>query len=188
MEESVNESVEPRSSGGFLFWMLSLMGMAAFAPCIILPEWRDYEAAYGAQQARDQDLAALQQAVHTEQRKLEALQSDPAAIARLAQRELSFRRVGERSVSVNDPVTAFGAEFESYAFNDLVSGDSTRQAIGSPPLPANVSAWIARLPALDYDAIFCDGQIRLIVMTMSLSLIVLAFVLFGRRTKAADLA
>jgi len=188
MDESMSESVERTSSGGFLFWPMSLMAMAAFAPCVILPEWRDYEAVYSAQQTREQDLAAFEQAVHNEQRKLEALQSDPATIARLAQRELSFRRTGERSVAVGEPVSAGAIDFGASAFTDRMPGENERGLIESPPLPANVSAWIARLPSLDYDALFCDEQMRLVIMTMSLSLIVLAFVLFGRRTRMNESA
>ncbi len=188
MHDATDESVQRTTSGGFLFWSLSLMAMAAFAPCVILPEWRDYEAVYSAQQTREQDLAAFEQAVHDEQRKLEALQSDPATIARLAQRELSYRRSGERGVAVGEPFSAGALDFGASAFTDRIPGENERGLVESPPLPATVSAWIARLPSLDYDALFCDEQTRLIIMTLSLSLIVLAFVLFGRRARTSETA
>ena len=124
MNESIDGSVQRTSSGGFLFWTLSLMAMAAFAPCVILPEWRDYEAVYSVQRTREQDLAAFEQAVRDETRKLEALQSDPATIARLAQRELSFRRAGERSVAVADAAGAI--DLGPTAFTDRFPGENER--------------------------------------------------------------
>ena len=45
--------------------------------------------------------------------------------------------------------------------------------------PAFLAGVLAVLPALDYDAVFCDDDTRTLVMGMSLGLVVFAFVVFG---------
>lgn len=169
---------QPRS-GGFLYWSLTLMGMATFVPCIVLPEWRDYGAVYSLHEARAAELASFEHTVREEQRRLAALQADPAAIARLAQRELSLRRTGERSVVVRDPI--FEADFALAASLDTPKTHAETSYAG-PPVPAPLAAWLGALPALDFDALFCDDQTRRILMILSLGLILTAFLLFGRRS------
>ena len=158
--------------GGAVFWLLVLMGLSTFAPCVILPEWRDYERLRVAEQAQRHELDTLEKRVEDERRMLDAMRGDPAVIGRFAQRDLSFRRIGERVVHVSVPMAA-----------------STHMATSVPfaPEPVRPPAFLqpvlSRLPNLDYDAVFCDDETRLIVMVMSVSLIGIAFGLFsGRRT------
>ena len=160
--------------GGAVYWLLVLMGLSTFAPCVILPEWRDYEQLRFAEQAQRHELSALEKRVEDKRRMLDAMRSDPAVIGRFAQRDLSFRRIGERVVHVSVPSEA-----------------STHMATSAPftPEPVHPPAFLqpvlARLPNLDYDAVFCDDETRLIIMVMSVSLIGIAFGLFSGRRNAA---
>jgi len=149
-----------------VFWFLTAMGLAAFAPCILLPEWREYQALRLAEQREQFRVDQVRQAVSEEQRRLEALRSDPAAVARLARREFAFHQPGEEVVAVSvayvpDPPNTF------------------TPAPVEPPLV--LQRWERFLPPFDYDRIFCDDQTRTLIMGMSLSVIVIAFALFRRR-------
>ena len=89
---------------------------------------------------------------------------DPGAVARLAQRDLGYRRKGMRSIPVSATMISQAA------------GDGFRPIPVAPP--AFVRRAVAFLPELDYDRIFCDQETRPIVMLMSIGLVVTAFAVF----------
>ena len=158
-----------RTNGGSVFWLLALMGVGAFAPCVILPEWRDYQTARLAEQREQHRLDRLKRVVERERLMLDALQNDSGVVARLAQRDLGFLRRDAKVVSVRVP----GVVEE----NDGTSFVS--QPVTPPEWFEHVSAL---LPDVDYDAIFCDARTRSVVMVMSVSLILVSVILFHRRT------
>lgn len=156
----------PTQGGACLFWLLTLMGLATFAPCIILPPWRQYQALEMAAQIEQHHLDALQHQVDRERRLLDAIRSDPGVVARLAQRELRFRRVDSQAVHVSVPATRVEAE---------------APFVPEPPRPpAVIARAVSVLPRFDYDRVFCGDQTRPIVMGMSVALIGAAFALSGR--------
>ena len=167
---------DPSPGGRLVFWLLAFMGVGAFAPCVLLPEWRTYQALKVAEQAQQHRLEALQRVVDRENRLLEALRSDPAVINRFAQRDLSFRRPGERAVRVSLPAA------DDDSVSRLVAGDVGEESfIPEPVLPPRfVARALAHLPDYDYDRVFCDDETRPIIMGMSVALIGVAFGLFGR--------
>ena len=149
---------QPAEHGnGVVAWLLMLMALAAFAPCVLLPEWRAYQAVRVEEQAQQHRLDALKRVVDRERRLLEAMQSDPAVIARLAQRDLGFRYPGHRPVLVSVPAS---------------SGPTEQPFVPEPVLPPPIVARVASyLPDYDYDAVFCDDRPRLVIMAMSVALI-----------------
>jgi cell division protein FtsB len=156
-----------QSGGGAVFWLLILMGLATFAPCIILPEWREYQALSRIEQQEQHRVDELQVAVDRERRLLEAMQRDPAVVARLAQRDLGFHRPGEKPVPVAVPVadTSVDKQFEPTPVEP----------------PKLIARSLSRLPDFDYDGIFCDEHTRPIIMIMSVSLILAAVALHSGR-------
>ena len=153
--------------GRFVFWMLILLALGAFAPCVLLPQWRQYQALCRAEQVQQHRVNLLEQQVERESRLLMALRSDPAVIARLARREYRFHRPGERTMPV--PVSqADPAPNEAFI----------PKPVALPPVLARVGSY---LPDYDYDRVFCDDQARPVVLVMSVVLIVVAFSLFSRR-------
>ncbi len=153
--------------GGPVFWLLALMGIGAFAPCVILPEWRDYQAARLIEQREQNRLDQLQRIVQRERLFLDALQNDPEVVARLAQRDLGFLRMDAKVIPVQ---VASGVDDDDSSF--------VLQPVTPPEWFERASAF---LPDMDYDAVFCDNRTRPIVMVMSVSLIVVAVILFHRR-------
>ena len=147
-------------------WMLILLAMGVFTPCVLLPEWRTYQALSEAEQVEQHRVDSLKTVVDRERHILEATRDDPAVLARLAQRDLGFRQAGEKSISVDvPPVTSSSEE----AFTPKPE-----------PLPPSLARLAGYLPEYDYDAVFCDGRTRLTLMAMSCALLVIALCLPGR--------
>jgi cell division protein FtsB len=153
-----------------VFWLLTIMGLAVFAPCIVLPEWRAYQGLRLAEQREQFKVDQVREAVADEQRRLEALRSDPAVVARLARREFAFHQPGEAVVTV--PVAS--------------APDPPKTFVPAPvEPPVLIKRWERFLPRLNYDRLFCDDETRAPLMGMSLSVIAIAFALFRRRSVAA---
>ena len=178
-------TVTTHAGGAIVFWMLILMALGALAPCILLPEWRQYQAMCQAEQAQRHRADSLQGLIEKQRRLLMALRSDPAVVARLARREYGFQREGERVVAVALPAVARSLAGSAFAgAGSPLVGD--RPFIPQPvSLPTILSRAASYLPAdYDYDRIFCDDQTRLVIMVMSLALITVAFSLFSRQGAA----
>ncbi len=145
------------------------MGLGTFAPCILLPEWRKYQTLESAARIEEHRTAVLQAELDDQRRLLTAICSDPAVVARLAQRELGYERPDVAAITVAAPIAARGPEVPFV-----------------PPLaqpPQALARLSNMLPGFDYDRIFCDGEVRPVVMAMSIGLIVLAMALFGPRSR-----
>ena len=165
-----------------MFWLLVLMGLATFAPCIILPEWRQYQVLEMAAQVEEHRLEVLQRQVDHERRLLDAVRSDPAVISRLAQRELRFQRVDYRAVRVSAPFVGVQGRQGPSCIPPSQGGTEGGPFVPEPPQPpAIIARAVSLLPDYDYDRVFCDDETRPIVMCMSVGLIGVALGVFGRR-------
>jgi hypothetical protein len=169
------ESAEqPAPAGGsrLMFWILFALAVAAFAPCVLLPEWRDYQAARVAEEVGIRENARLRVEFDQQQRTLDAVRNDPAVIERLAIRELAYGKPGEVAM----PVAASIEAEEPAAVPDPI-------AAPSPPAPIErVLAWV---PFAADDNIFCDPSTRRLIMGLCGALLVSAFILFPPRRAAA---
>jgi hypothetical protein len=154
-----------------MFWLLIGMSAAVFAPCVLLPVWREYQALSYAEQVERAKLAQAHARLEEERRRLDGVQADPTVIERLARRELRYRGPEETAVPVNvrpEPKAA-----EPVAVRPV-----------SPPRPL---AWVARqLPESDCDRLFCAGPTRTLLMCGAGALVVTAFLLYTPRRRPAD--
>jgi cell division protein FtsB len=151
-----------------MFWVLIALAAAAFAPCVILPAWRNYQSVARVEQQVRADVQRAEGELERQRRRADALRGDPAVIARVAQRELGYRKPGEVSV-------ALGAEPPSDA---AIPPPVAMEPVEPPPI---VVGLVRRLPSLDYDAVFCDGPTRAIIMVLAGGLVLAAFVLYPPR-------
>ena len=163
-----------RAGGAIVFWLLLLMATAAFAPCVLLPEWRQLQALHIAEQAQQRRVEQMQQRVDQERRLLEAMCRDPAVLARLARRELGFHSEQERQVPVYGTIAGNNDRRTSLQSLGNVQTDVPLEAVRAE------AVW----PDLKYDRIFCDPRTRPIIMAMSVGVVAAAFGLFGRQQKA----
>ena len=178
-----------RGGSGVVFWLLVLMGLSTFAPCVLLPQWRQYQAVHMVEQVAQHRLDMLNSRVGKERRLLDALRSDPVVVARLAQRDLGFRRPYEQVIPVAVPAAStmpstLGLKHRCTTAPCRQPGCSaTPCGWRSKPLPPPpmLARALSYLPDYDYDRIFCEADTRSIVMGLSLALITVAFGLFTRR-------
>jgi hypothetical protein len=167
-EESADR---PERADRWVFWLLFTLAAVAFAPCVIVPVWLDYGETRQAEQRQLDEVRRAQAEVDRQRRLAEALRSDPAVIARAAQRELEYTIPGQLQVDV--------APDRASPQDEAV--DPAESAAADPPIPPLP---IARyLPKLNYRAVFCDPQTRLLIALMSGGLLVTAFVLFPPRRR-----
>ena len=156
---------EFRAGSSAVAWALLMLGVACFAPCVLLPEWRAYQAADMTEQWEEHRLASLQKLVERDRRRLAAIRTDPGVIVRMALRELSFRKPRQKhirvAVSAPDTLAAniTGRRDDGLPF--------VAQAAEPPAPVARIASW---LPPLDYDRVFCDNGARLVIMAMSVAL------------------
>ncbi len=163
-----------------MFWLLLLLGFAALAPCLLLPEWREYQAIAVAEQIEKTRADAMEDLVQEKRRLLDRIQRDPAVVVRLAQRELHYERADHYPVRV---AGAGGRSVSIMAPTDVLPAiEPTSPIVINPPqLPVWLARWSDLLPPYNYDGVFCDNGVRPIIMAMSIALIGLSFFLYGRR-------
>lgn len=149
-----------------VFWGMVLLGYVSLAACVLLPEWRIYQALHIEEQAQAYRLEEVKKTAARYRREIEALRSDPAAVSRLAQREYNYHRPVEKVVPV------------SVAAEPAVTRPAFAPELPEPP--EAVAPLIAQLPTYPYDRVFCEPSVRSVVLCMSLGLIITAFVLFCR--------
>ncbi|MEK6677726.1 MAG: hypothetical protein AABZ47_18990 [Planctomycetota bacterium] len=149
-----------------MFWLLVLLALSGFAPCVLVPEWQRTQQVGLHEQIQQHRIDHLQKTVDRESRLLQAMHSDPAVISRVAQRDLSLYRDDERAVMV--PMSEHRLDHD----------DAFQPKWLIPPRPIQqVVAW---LPEYDYGSLFSDQSTRVPILVMSTTLMALAFALFGR--------
>jgi len=172
--------------GGFAYWFLLALGFSTFTPAVLLPEWREYQLIRAAEQIEEARADAMATLVDKKRRALDRLQSDPTVTSRLAQRDLRYRRTDQfRLVVAPETFSPAVALFDA---PDVLPAVEPEVPIVVEPVmpPVWLMRWLKFLPPFDYDRVFCDQEIRPIILTMSVALIGLAFVLYGRRIPAAS--
>ncbi len=173
---SAQSDHQPPTDGRWVFWLLFGLAVVGFAPCILLPAWRDYQAAVLVEQCEQAEVQRLERETDRQRQLADALRSDPSVIARAAQRELEYTRPGEIPVEVY-PAPNAGAEPNGAA-----------AVVVPPEPPAVVKRLVAALPRLDYDAVFCHPPTRRVIMVMSAGVLLSAFALFPPRRDSTNRA
>ncbi|MCK4659453.1 MAG: septum formation initiator family protein [Phycisphaerae bacterium] len=161
------QAAPPSNRGNGMFVVLVGMAAVVFAPCVLLPIWRDYQALRYAEQVEQAELERARALLQLQRRRLEALQNDPAAIARVARRELGYRDPHEFTV----PVVLAPEQVVEIAPVALTPVEP----------PGVVAGLVGKLPAADYDSIFCHEPTRTILMCLAGGLLLSAMVIYAPR-------
>jgi hypothetical protein len=154
---------------GAVYWLLVTMGVGGLALCVLLPESRELQRLAAAEQAHVRSLNAIRQNLEREERLLEALQGDPAVLARLARRELNYRSPYDRFVTL--------AAEESAPL--VVPEDEP--GVSSPQTADPLRAY---LPDYDYDGMLHHAETRNAIAFLSIALLATSAGLFWRRPVA----
>jgi len=150
----------PGTGTSLVAWCLLFMAVVTFAPAVVLPEWRAYQASRVALQEEQYRLDAMTEVVDRQRRLVESIQTDPGVVTRIALREYGAKPRDEEIVSI--PVEVEPTPQDR---------PFVPTAVEPPPV---ISRLTRHLPDLDYDAVFCDEQTRLIVIALSLVLMAVA--------------
>ena len=163
------DDVEPRGDGGagLVFWLLIALSVAGFAPCLILPAWRQFQQAALTEQIAAAEVEALHTEVERQRRLIDAIHNDPVVVSRLARRELGYRRPGEVIIPVS---------VDSEPLTDDAVAALSHLALVDPPVP--VKRLLAYAPNWNYDALFCESPSRETILGLSIALFIAAFVIF----------
>lgn len=185
-----DQQAEPGFGGAIVYWLLVTMALAAFVPCIILPEWRKLESVDASHKIEAERVRRFRQVVEDERRALAAIRTDPAVIARLARRDLGYRQTGERfvSVAVNGEEAANPSVVEWLRASPERESKEPRFAPEPLAPPRFAASLVSRLPQWDYDALFCNDRTRTIIMSLSIALIAIAYALFGHGANRRSIA
>ncbi len=185
MPTSQSVAVSAGDSAGIVFWCLIGLALAGMMPCMVLPAWREYQDATVTEQVRSLQMHDARRELDIMRKRLDAIHNDPVVISRLARRELGFQTPDEQVLHVGEMDTAFAAIGEAGVTDSpdlnapLLTSKSLpiqRPVVVELPMPlARISAM---LPALDYDRIFCHSPARELILVLSISLFVGAFVIF----------
>lgn len=90
--------------GGLIAWLLLLMGIGTFAPCILIPIWQSHKDMRLAGRIEQSRVDAMEARIEGDQRTLSALRNDPAVVVRLARRDLGMNLDFDQWVRVDVPV------------------------------------------------------------------------------------
>jgi hypothetical protein len=156
---------------GLMFWVLIGLAAVGFVPCIVLPVWREHQAAMLEARIEEQKVAAMRADLEQQRRTLEAIRTDPAVSSRQAQRELAYQRPGQQQIPIHGEVPAANAPL-------------VQPVVSLPQPPEPIARVVERLPDLEYDGVFCNRFARSVIMLLSAGLVVAAFALYPPRPRA----
>jgi hypothetical protein len=105
-------------------------------------------------------------------RHLDGIRNDPSVIARVAQRDLGYRRINQQSVYV-------GLELGDSRLED-------RHSVADRQPPSVVDAYLGRLPLAEHRDAFLDRVTRIRLMCLSGAVMAVAFILFPSHRRAGN--
>lgn len=166
----LTETEDGSPPSGLWFWLLVLFASAMFAPCVLVPVWKDYQAIKLAEEFEIASVEDMRRDIDRQERKLDALRTDPATVARVALRDLAYTRRGETSVRVETvPVLAHGGEAPAI------------RPMQPPAAVARALGWLSLRPV--HLEVFSDPTVRTTVMCLSGGLILAACLIFPPRRR-----
>ncbi len=184
-------AISAGDSAGIVFWCLIGLSLVGMLPCLVLPAWREYQDATVTEQVRAHQMQDAQRELDIMRKRLDAIHNDPVVIARLARRELGFQTPDEQVLHIDELDAPYPHLNESeMAASGAFDGppiDAVTVAHEQPvaaQLPAPLARISSMLPRLDYDRIFCKSPARELILLLSISLFIAAFVIFWPKPNA----
>lgn len=163
-----------------VFWLLVAMALTVFAPCMILPAWREYQEADLAERMQHRDAEAAEQQIQRLEKQLEGVQNDPVVMARLARRELRCTLPGDQRVAVFPASERAALPLDRLRHDDMPAQTAGESLTRRPP-PVVIARLARFIPKLNYDALCCESPTREILIAMSVALLAAAFIIFWPR-------
>lgn len=157
-----------------MFYVLSGLAVAIFAPCVLVPAWQ--QSAQLREYHRDLAVvvAGLQGQVEANRARTERWLSDPLVNERAVRREFNYQAPGEQVIR--------SGQDTSVAPTAISEGSTPRQravAIPPNPVPRWVTATKQWLPAWNWSFLFARSPNRELLLLMSGGLLLTAFILYA---------
>ncbi len=157
-----------------MFYVLSTLALAIFAPCVLVPAWA--ESAQLREYHRDLAVvvAGLQAQVEANNARSERWRSDPLVSERAVRREFNYQPPGEQVIrSGQDGAVALTA------LSEYPSLKRTVPRAAPNPVPAWVTGTKRWLPAWNWSFLFARSPNRELLLLMSGGLLLTAFILYA---------
>jgi cell division protein FtsB len=160
-----------------MFYVLTLAAMAIFAPCVLVPIWRDVQKLNEDERTMAGVVAQLRLRIDRNDERITALQSDPQVIDRVARRELNRQAADEKHIRWTSAELA------------AVRRGTTREVVPMPEVPpVAMPVWIEAaghwLPGWASSDLFAKSPNREMMLVMAGSLLLAAFVLYTPKAEA----
>ncbi len=155
-----------------MFWWLTFLAMAVFAPCVLVPIWGKTEDIIEHERSAAALVADLQAQADRNEAQIRALLGDPLVNQRIVRRELNYRPEGEEVVHWP------AAELTPL---DIVLPEPPLAADLERPnhRPAWVTSLIRWLPPWPWRGLFAESPSRPVMLMMAGGLLATAFLLYG---------
>ena len=171
-------SVEPSGAGTpahpIMFWVLTTMAVATFAPCVLLPIWVEARAVQEYERSMAALVADFEDQIEKNDARITALLADPLVNKRIIRRELNYHADGEQLVEW----TADELALLRTNHCESVPQDSADSFTRIPAWLKSLRQW---LPAWPWEDIFGKSPNRLLLLLMSGGLLGAAFLLYGTK-------
>jgi hypothetical protein len=156
-----------------MFWVLTTLALATFAPCVLVPVYMEVEEARDYEVQMRGVIAELQARRDRNAMHIQALEADPLVNERIARRELNQQPSTEQLVRVPRRELA-GTELR---VPDLLLSDTPEIEEPEPLWVTRLRGW---LPDWPWRELFGKPANRNLLLIMAGGLLAAAFILFGR--------
>lgn len=173
---SLNLAARQPVSHAIMFYLLSTVALLIFAPCVIVPIWRDVQKLGETERALRALVLQLQDQMEKNKIRIDALKNDPLVIERVARRELNRTSADEQHVRWS------AAELAALRLNiphDLYDKPEL-PPLSVPPWVESAKKW---LPAWAWPEMFAKSPNREFLLVMAGCLLLTAFVLYTPRAE-----
>lgn len=156
-----------------MFWVLTVLAMVVFAPCVLAPIYAETEQIMEAERKLERLVTDLADQEKRIKGRIEALKADPLVNQRVVRREFNYRPEGEQIIQWSS------AELAAIRL-DLSELESTHEALPPvnpyPDWVLKVGQW---LPAWPWRKLFVESPNRELLAIMAAGLLATAFLLYG---------
>jgi len=155
-----------------MFWVLTSMALAIFAPCVLVPIWIEGKQLRTYEQSLISAVNALEEESAQAQAQAQALLADPLVNERMVRRELNHRPAGEQVIrwSPNE-LSAVRVHLPAQAAKAVILEKNNLSICAS-----TVARWLPNWP---WNELFAESPQRPILLMMAGGLLLAAFLLYG---------
>ncbi|NLE59148.1 MAG: hypothetical protein GX616_12365 [Planctomycetes bacterium] len=164
-----------------MFWVLTVLAMVVFAPCVLAPIYAETEQIMETEQKLERLVADLKQQADRNEERITAVKGDPQVNQRIIRRELNYRFDGEQIIQWS------AAELAGTRLDLSMLENPPEPLPPINPYPAWVLTLGEWLPVWPWRKLFVESPNRELLVIMAAGLLATAFFLYGPLPPISDL-